>query len=298
MKLQILGASTLKHFTESIIEGFLEVGVEIVDQSFVDFSLIQIHGSPAARAEDEKIIEASGSSKEPKAYLIHRPDEVLLHPPFKTFFESRPTAKIIFLGDLIFRFPFWADRRAFCSVIPHPYLDFSMPAPARKPILGAFTSWGEMRDIKHYLSLVECLKGTEIFDFRIGGTGLDEARLPDHIQFVREPFTPHFNVQLYHLLGKKRYGESSGSLHRGISIPVIFEANGAERLEGLKAVKVEADDELKSIKFEKAATEILSLATAGIDPLLQFNREAAQLNSVRAFAKSVTDFLRTTPQRR
>lgn len=291
MNLRILGAPTLQNFTDSIISGFSAEGVETQDQDSADFALIQIHGSPAARAEDQRILETSRLLKIPKVFLIHRPDEALIQRFIKAHFENDPRAKLIFLGDLIFKDPFWAKRREFSSVIPHPHLDLSMPLLNGRPIVGSFTSWGEMRDVKHYFALVECLKDANLFEFRIGGTGLDKVKFPDYVQHTKEPFAPHFNVQLYHLFGKKRYGESSGSLHRGISIPIIFEANGAERLEGFKAVKIAADDELRSIHFDKAAAEILKLVAEDIDPLLERNRKVAMKNSVQAFAKSILSFL-------
>jgi hypothetical protein len=288
MELDIWGASTLKTFTDSIRSGFLQLGLEPADRRPTNLTFIQIHGAPSAQYEDEKIIEKARALSSPKVFLIHRPDEVLLNSLIRSYFESNPRTKLIFLGDLIFRFPFWANRRAFSSVIPHPHLDFSMPAKTTKPIVGAFTSWGEMRDVRHYFSLVERLAKTEAFEFQIGGQGIEETKMPQNIQYSREPFVPHFNVQLYHLRGKKRYGESSGSLHRGISIPIIFEANGAERLEGFKAVKIKADDDFESIEFDIAATEILKIAnTDGIDPILEANRHAAQNNSVSAFANAV-----------
>jgi hypothetical protein len=147
-----------------------------------------------------------------------------------------------------------------------------------------------MRSLSHYSLLVEQLKDRDFLEFRIGGRGVGDFAVPSRVQLSKEYFTPHFNVQLYHLLGKKRYGESSGSLHRGISVPVIFEANGAERLEGFKAIKVDADDDLKNINFEKAAAEILALAKNGIDPVLEINKSVAQKNSVGFFARSALAF--------
>lgn len=291
MTLRIWGASTLNGFTDSIASGFRQEGVAVLNEGFTDLALIQIHGSPAARYEDEKIIEATQFLNIPKAYLIHRPDEALMCPFICDHFERHPTAKLIFLGDLIFRYPFWETRRAFSVVIPHPHLDLSLPSTANRPIVGAFTSWGEMRSVKHYFALVEYLVDRNLFEFRIGGTGLNKANIPKPIQYAMEPFVPHFNVQLYHLLGKKRYGESSGSLHRGVSIPIIFEANGAERLEGFRAIKIEADEDLKSIQFDRAANEISKIATEGIDRILESNLKVAKKNSVRHFAKIAMAFL-------
>lgn len=116
---------------------------------------------------------------------------------------------------------------------------------------------------------------------------LKKNQIPSFVKVVDGPFVPHFNVQLYHLKGKKRYGESSGSLHRGISIPVVFEANGAERLENIRCIKIKADDDLHLINFEEAAAETLELAEGGFQDILSHNKRSALKNSVGSFARSV-----------
>ncbi len=288
MKLKIYAASTLKNFTDSIKSGFAEENLEITDSnSGFDWALVQIHGSPAAKQEDEEILLETRSLKVPKLYLIHRPDELLLNPNLLSFFETNNNVKLLFLGDLIFRFPFWEERRMHAKILPHPQLDLSMPLKDKKAIVGSYTSWGEMRDVNHYISLVELLKDSELFQFKIGGPGLNNKKIPKHIQISEEYFAPHFNVQLYHLFGKKRFAESSGSLHRGISIPIIFEANGAERLEGNRVIKIEADDDLKSIYYTKAAQEIKSMLNEGIDNILEFNLAMAKRNSISNFTNSI-----------
>lgn len=284
----------------------------------INFALIQIHGSPAAQVEDEKILNLARELSCKIVYLIHRPDEVLLNPTVQNYFEQNSDSKFIFLGDLIFRDPFWAERRHQSLVMPHPYLGLSLPLPGRKIVVGAFTSWGEMRDPEHYFDLVRSLnenvanqlptqsnenlnlnlnlkshsKNDDLFEFQMGGAGLEHRLIPPFIHVRQEPFVPHFNVQLYHLHGKKRYGESSGSLHRGISIPVIFEANGAERLEGFHAIKIVADDKLQAIDFDQAARDILNLAHHGLGDSLERNLTLARANHFGAFAQTVLDFLK------
>jgi hypothetical protein len=127
------------------------------------------------------------------------------------------------------------------------------------------------------------------FSFKIGGVGFEDFDLPKNVETTKQYFVPHFNVQLYHLHGKKRWGESSGSLHRGISVPVIFEANGAERLEGVRVVKIDADDDLRQIDFKKAADEIARIAAQGIESALACNLAAAKKNSLAAFAQNVLE---------
>ena len=142
------------------------------------------------------------------------------------------------------------------------------------------------------LNLKSQSRDDDLFEFQIGGTGLEHRLIPPFIHVMQEPFVPHFNVQLYHLHGKKRYGESSGSLHRGISIPVIFEANRAERLEGFHAIKIKADDELQTIDFDQAARDILHLAHHGLGDILERNLTLARANYLGAFAQTLLDFLK------
>ena len=340
MKLLILSPSTLASFTEALRFGFHQNGVEALENQIglesqspinfgnvANFALIQIHGSPAAKTEDENNLNRARELSCTIVYLIHRPDEALLNPILLNYFKQNLDSKFIFLGDLIFRDPFWSARRHQSLVLPHPCFDNSLPLPSRKFIVGAFTSWGEMRDPEHFFALAKCLAKHEatlparhlseslnsdlrdnspksnnpqvesFFEFAIGGTGLDHTLIPPFIRRRLDPFVPHFNVQLYHLHGKKRQGESSGSLHRGISIPVIFEANGAERLEGFQAIKIVADEELQTIDFDQAAREIVKLASGGIDDILIHHLKLASANHFGAFAQSVLDFLQNASTR-
>lgn len=281
--MELWHASTLASFTEAIRPGLVNLGGST--------TLIQIHGSPAARDEDRSLLDRAREISGSKVFLLHRPDEILLDAELRRYFELHPESRLLFLGDLIYRETFWAQRRALCRVIPHPQLDLSLPTPSVKLIVGAFTSWGEMRDPRHYFELVNHLSLDPKFEFRIGGTGLEGVSVPKTVQITTEPFVSHFNVQLYHLQGRKRYGESSGSLHRGVSIPVIFEANGAERLEGLHVIKIQADDELQTIEFARAADEIMSLTAAEFEQALRENWNAASRNSVARFGRDVAQFV-------
>jgi hypothetical protein len=288
-QLKIWGASTLDAFTSKITEGLQSEQTFIDRSGEFDFGLVQLHGSPQAKDEDEHILEMTSGLTVPKIYLIHRPDEILSNPKFISHFKYHTDAHFILLGDLVFGLPFWQCRIKKTKVIPHPYTDFSMPQEG-KPIVGSFTSWGEMRKLEHFIRLVDALKNTTTLQFKVGGPGIDRSTLPSSIEVSEKFFVPHFNVQLYHLNGRKRLGESSGSLHRGISIPVIFEANGMERLENIKVVKVPADEDLKKIDFVSAAAQIIKIESEILQSLLESNKQSALKNSPQTFAKSVLNF--------
>lgn len=275
-KICIRGASTLRSFTEAITGGFQSIGCEVAANLPI-FTLCQIHGSPVSEAEDLLLLTRAAD-----AYLIHRPDEILQRIPIREFFEAHPEKKIILMGDLVLKDPFWKEREKFISIIPHPFLDLSLPPKTGKLVMGAYTTWGEMRNFKHFVQLAEEVRLlTDKIDFVVGGGHLEDV--PEFMTVTSEYFVPHFNVQLYHLNGKKRYGESSGSLHRGVTIPVIFEANGIENVEGLKVIKIDADDELTHIDFKKAAEDIVH---ADIWNLLEHNAAQAKKNTPAEFARS------------
>ncbi len=281
----IFGASTLKHFTPALESGFKGLNLS----QYPAFEIYQIHASPQSIPEDLELLKQAKSSKSRQIFLLHRPDELLLVPELRTYFEVHPESPIVVLGDLILQLDFWQARKAKISVIPHPFLSLELPVKKNeKYVIGSFTSWGEMRKLEHFFELANHLPA-ENFECWVGGTlngrVLTEKDLPSSMKLVHEPFVPHFNVQLYHLQGKKRIGESSGSLHRGISVPVIFEANGIERVEGLKVVKIEADENLSSPDYKKAALEIIRMST-NMDDQIRFNQNLATKNSPQDFATS------------
>jgi hypothetical protein len=293
-RVKIWGASTLDAFTARITEGFqAEQALTTTSKEF-DFALVQLHGSPNSKEEDEHILETTSDVTAPKIFLVHRPDEIISNPKFISYFERHLDARFILLGDLVFGLPFWKSRIKNIKVIPHPYMDFSTPHDGQT-VVGSFTSWGEMRKLEHFVRLAEALKDSTRLQFKIGGTGIDKASIPSYIEITEKFFVPHFNVQLYHLNGRKRLGESSGSLHRGISIPVIFEANGMERLEKIRAVKVTADNDLKEIDFSGAALQIIKIESENLRSWLEANRQSALKNSPQAFARSLLNFFSQNP---
>ncbi len=276
---------TLRHFIEALL-------LQLAGRNG-ELELIQIHAAPGLLAEGLELLASSAESSTPRKILIHRPDELLLNPELRNFFEAHPRERLVFLGDLVFREEFWRRRRPCSPVIPYPHLDLSLPrAVDGGCVVGAFTTWGELRKLEHYQALVEelsCRDTAGKLRFVIGGT-LNGKPLPDLGEKIRRSphrFVPHFNVQLYHLNGRKRFGESSGSLHGGVTISVIFEANGAERIEGITVVKVAADDELRRIDFARAAEAILAIVEQGVDRVLEENLRRARKNSIEKFVEEI-----------
>ena len=287
MNVKIWNAPALGAFTASLESGLRAVGADCGGAQTVDFGIAQIHGAPHSAFADQLILEKCRNSEFPIVCLIHRPDEALDNRDLMSAVAAFEPLRFVFLGDLVLRSPFWRERSARCTVIPHPFTDLSMPSENGPWIVGSFTSWGEMRKIEHALKLFEELRASRLFSFRVGGPGFSGAILPRDVAVAQKFFVPHFNVQLYHLRGRKRIGESSGSLHRGVTIPVIFEANGAERLEGLRAIKVDADDALARADFAGAARAIEALARDGLPQALRANHKQALLNSPAAFARAL-----------
>lgn len=288
MKILIHGAQTLDKFTKELLLGF--DSAEGIDYSF---EIFQIHASPNSLDEDKAILAQFSNCKTPKVILIHRPDELLLHLDLKYFFETHQKINLIFLGDLAFKDSFWKSREEFITVIPHFYSSLNMPERSEAFTIGTFTSWGEMRKLDHFESLVQAIKKHKTHQkihFKIGGSlngvALTQEDVKEReIEITEESFIPHFNVQLYHLNDKKRFAESSGSLHAGISIPVIFEANGMERIEEVKVIKIEASDDLKEIAYDKAAKLILSMIDQNeVEKALSHNLKKARLNTSVDFA--------------
>jgi len=267
----LFGSQTLNLFSAAIEHPIAKISKNI--------NLIQIHGCASSFEEDLRILNNS-SLLNNKVYLIHRPDEILEYPDLLTHLS--PSSTIVQFGDLLINHPFWQkfkDRH----VIAHPFLSMNMPKKVEnKIIVGSFTSWGEMRSLEHFFALKEELLKTPSANrllFWAGGPGSGSE-----LKF----FIPHINVQLYHLHGKKRLGESSGSLHRGVSVPVIFEANGVERIEGLKVIKIEADPDLNNIDFKAAAKSISELVESHLDEWLIYNASIAKSNCPETFCNAIS----------
>lgn len=76
-------------------------------------------------------------------------------------------------------------------------------------------------------------------------------------------YNPTFNIQMYYLGDRIRTGESSGTIYRSISIPVIFEMNGS--LDDLRTIKVPYTDvnNIKSIDLASGAEKIVEVIQNG-----------------------------------
>ena len=141
MKIKLIGASTLKKFTDIVLQGISDEGHIIVGDA-PDLSIIQIHGSPQSLKEDLQIIHEIDTSKRNFKLLIHRPDEVLLCSNLKEFFFKYHDLNFVFLGDLPFLNEFWRSRMAKCQVVPHPFMDYSLPKLSKgRSVIGSHTSW-------------------------------------------------------------------------------------------------------------------------------------------------------------
>jgi hypothetical protein len=254
---------------------------------------------------------------EPTVVLLHRPDEIADRlPELRRVLESaQHPFGLCFLGGLHVDDDFYFAPFALRRVIPHGFFSSRIPSSGPPYIVGSHTSWGEMREVDHALrvlvpvlrksspsSIVGYLGGIPAESLtipaitaKVRDLGSDCAvlpwpgALPTHFAsdqptlFLGGPSEelaplPHFNTQLYHYRGAIRTGESSGSLHAAVSIPVIFEMNGAESTEDLAVIKVPYTDRKHAANadFNGAATTIRGLIdNHDLAPHLQQNYEVS-----------------------
>lgn len=306
----IKGSPTLDHFSKAL--------EACVDSMSCQNSLYQIHAAPDSLESDIEIFKELIQTSEPSLVLIHRPDELVLNLDLLNYLKKTTHHKFIFFGDLGLQNSIY--NKLNYHILPHPYLSIETTSLAYPHTVGSFTSWGEMRDLKHYLDLVLAFRDldTTNIQFKIGGTLNKQSLTPqkfldwlkksqynpaqslylqETVQIKIEPFIPTFNTQLYHLNGKKRLGESSGSLHRGITIPVIFEANHIEKFEDISLIKINADQNLQSIDYKRASQDILNLSQNrnSLESTLSRNLDYAKTNLPQHFCEKLkTIFKQTT----
>lgn len=298
----IKGSPTLDHFSKA-----LEASV---NSTSCQNSLYQIHAAPDSLQTDIEIFEELIKTSKQSLVLIHRPDELVLNLDLLNGLEKTTHHKFIFFGDLGLQHPIY--KKLNYHILPHPYLSIEITSLEYPHTVGSFTSWGEMRDLKHYLDLVLAFRDldTKNIQFNIGGTLNKQSLTPqkfldwlkksqynpaqslylqETVQIKTEPFIPAFNTQLYHLNGKKRLGESSGSLHRGITIPIIFEANHIEKFEGISLIKIKADEDLSSIEYKRAAQDIINLSQnrSLLESTLSKNLDYAKTNLPQHFCENL-----------
>lgn len=300
-KVKIYGASTLTRYTEAILEqGFLACLWSTVDDG-QDFTVYQIHGAPTALEEDRKIISKLKRGLDdpsgPKiVVLLHRPDEIQDRlPELKRVFDNaKRRFGLVFFGEWHLSDDFYCSSNAVKTIIPHGFFTFKPIFKTKPIVIGTNTTWGEMRSVKQAIELIDKvfeLKGqTDIIGY-LGGKPKEELDIKklqeytqsqlvdfeefnpksnytgkriifvDHSKQLPDDLSPTFNTQLYYYGSKIRTGESSGSAHASLSIPVIFEINNAEKVEDVNVVKVPYGSlsNINSVDLNNGAQQIIDL---------------------------------------
>jgi hypothetical protein len=289
----------------------------------VDARIYQIHGAPQAVKEDRAIMQMIRNDAHDKVILVHRPDEVKKrYPNFKDL--SKSALGIVFLGDKHIDDEFY---RGFAKrfIVPHGFFDVKKLIQTSPIVIGSHTTWGEMRSTANVLRLFREIFKLNNNRFNIIGylggkpaeeldiiklkkhwqaLGGNDIKFTDAIQINQfnqstiivnpsniEPENSGltFNVQMYHLEDSIRTGESSGSLHAGVSIPVILEMNGSEIIEDLKVIKVPyaSLNDIGSVDYASGAQEIISaIKNKSYISMLKHNLNQAQKFNNTFVAKS------------
>lgn len=186
-------------------------------------------------------------------------------------------------------------------------------------IVGSHTTWGEMRSTGHMIQLLGEVfrqRGTHDIIGYVGGKPKDQLDskllrekwdehngdvsvvfmdahykqnlednkgenvvLLDLENTMPDNFGLTYNVQLYYLNDRVRTGESSGSAHSAISIPVVLEMNGSEAIEDLRVVKVPygSRDDIGTVDFRAGAESILkSVEDRSYIHMLEHNLEQSK----------------------
>lgn len=206
---------------------------------------------------------------------------------------------LVFLGDMHIDDDFFRAENVIKKVIPHGFFDVSVKLQIDPIIIGSHTTWGEMRSIEHIFKLlgdVFRLGGAHPILGYVGGKPQNQLQvdfltkqwsehnadvsvvfMDVHSETVSESFRKKnvilfdsrdtmsekigltYNVQLYYLNNKIRTGESSGSLHSSVSIPVILEMNGSEVIEDLRVIKIPyaSRDDITTVNFKAGAERVL-----------------------------------------
>lgn len=349
MQISIFGADTLKRFTEEILRDGLEgCGCKVLlERPIGDFGIVQIHGSPAARAADLAIVRDLPqivSSLKGCIVLLHRPDEIKDSiPEFREVLSELPAkVGLAMLGNLMIGDPFYQISCFLaCRVIPHGFFGNYVPCMRDPVVIGSHTTWGEMRSVERAISLLKAVREVGLRKPIIGyfgGAPVEELSRSAVVsilerfdlegifalrEFSRERwredllslnqdtillnpgrdvlnFDVTFNLQLYHYGKRVRLGESSGSLHASSGIPVIFEMNGSERIEGLQTIKVPYSDcsDVETADYRSAAQEIAALINSGeYLQVLNHNREMALFWDNKRVGGLYIEFLQALAER-
>ncbi|MEX0616270.1 MAG: hypothetical protein WD231_00490 [Candidatus Woykebacteria bacterium] len=249
--------------------------------------------------------------------LVHRPDEIQLRfPELKDILQTaQKPIGLTFLGDMHVNDSFFGAENLIKRVIPHGFFAISEKLQIEPLVVGSHTTWGEMRSIEHIFKLlVEVFRKNSSIIGYVGGKPKDQleegylktewAKLNPNVQatffdahkdnfdlskknviFVDsdnvepENFGLSFNVQMYYLNDSVRTGESSGSVHSSVGVPVILEMNGSEIIEDVKVIKVpySSKEDIHSIDFKAGADLILkSIEDSSYQEMLKHNLEQSK----------------------
>lgn len=260
--------------------------------------------------------------------LIHRPDEIQSRTELFSNPKILADALFVaLLGTMHLQDDWLVQAGVPVHAISHGFVS-SKPPPLRAPlVVGSHTRRGEMRRVDDAATLiVNVLNRSEpgsVVGY-IGGEGAEmygcgasiatsgtmaadsEIEIVSDYGMVRgaarkrvlvvnpRPIQPPelrtvFNVQLYHLNGRLRTGENSGSLHHYPSIPIIFEMNGAEVMEDLKVIRVPYKNGSHGVigDFSSAADEIIDwIQTDRLKKSLRHNQRRAEALGPSAVARA------------
>jgi len=161
MQVSIVGAPTLKRFSDGILKsGFERLGLAVADDAtHAQRVIVQIHGAPAARDADREILEyipVITARCSACIILLHRPDEIRDSlPQLRDVLAALPsTAGVAMLGDLLINDPFYELQGLSRRAIPHGFFDIQAEPVMKPVVIGSHTTWGEMRSIERVLLLL------------------------------------------------------------------------------------------------------------------------------------------------
>jgi hypothetical protein len=117
------------------------------------------------------------------------------------------------------------------------------------------------------------------------GNERENIILIDDLDKQPDYFSLTYNIQVYHYGTAIRLGESSGSLHTTVSIPVVIEMNAAEKSENLMVVKIPYSDasDINSIDLREGSRIIIdSIYDRRYEGVLEHNLKQSNIwNSTR-----------------
>jgi hypothetical protein len=263
--------------------------------------------------------------------LIHRPDEIQGRSELFADSGVLESASFIALLGTFHVADDWLVRTGVpVRAVPHGFFSSRPPVLRTPVVIGSHTRWGEMRRLDDAVTLLaEVLsraepgsvvgylggEGAEAFDLDllthrksvgarfaaievVHNYGMVRGAAKKRVLVVNpgpiQPpdLTPILNVQLYHLNGRLRTGENSGSLHQYPSVPIVFEMNGGEVMEDLKVIRVPYANDENGVcgDFAVAADKILDwIRTDRLKKSLRHNQRRAEALGPKAVARYYQD---------